>query len=161
MLMKTHGLLVCFFLLIVGCAGKKVETIETKAGSFVLGHGFSIDAHYDEGVDRLVPGYKLLTVAIRNTSLTVIQMNFKEDQWVVVSRHGKKMKAINSLRKKDPRRWNALPEEVQRLVDYPDEVPINYTATFNLFFPKSADLDKFEELQYKNLVFRKVFKIYR
>ncbi|MBI2082851.1 MAG: hypothetical protein HYT76_04700 [Deltaproteobacteria bacterium] len=153
--------LVCFPLLIVGCAGKKLETIESRAGNFILGHGFSIDAHYDKKLDSLVPSYKLLTVAIRNTSLTVIQMNNEKDQWVLIDKSGKRHKAINSLRKKDAKRWKKLPEEVQQLVDYPESVPINYTATFNLFFPKRVDLEKFEEVHYKNVAFHRLFKIYK
>lgn len=159
--MKQLFAVVILMTLSCSCAGKRVETIETRAGNFVLGHGFSIDAHYDPRLDTVVSGYKLLTVAIRNTSLTVVPMDPQKDQWVLVGKGGRRYRAINSLRKKDPKQWKRLPEEVQRLVDYPETVPINYTATFNLFFPKTVDLEKFEEIHYKNVAFNKIFKIYK
>ena len=139
-------LLVVFFISVFlpSCAGKKKpQVIEGRAGRFILGYGFSIDAVYDPRLDKLVPDYRLLTVAIRNTSLQVIQMDASGDKWVLVNQDGKRIKAFNTLREKDNRRWKKIPEKVRNLVDYPEVVPISYTVTFNLFFPKSADLSDF------------------
>lgn len=148
--------------LLAGCAGKKKpQAIDGYAGRFILGYGFSIDAVYDPRLDKLVPDYRLLTVAIRNTSLQVIQMDASRDQWVLVNRDGKRIKAFNTLREKDNRRWKKIPEKVRNLVDYPEVVPISYTVTFNIFFPKSADLSDFKEIRYTNSPSGSLFRIHK
>jgi len=124
--------------------------VEGRAGHFIEGYGFSLDARYDPRLDEVATPYKLLTVAIRNTSLQVIRMDARKDRWVLVSAKGKKIAAINSLRIRDRKRWRRLPEETRELMEYPEFVPISYTATFNLFFPPSASLDDFQQLRFKN-----------
>lgn len=147
---KTTVLLIgC--LLLAACAGnRRVERVEGRAGHFIPGYGFSIDARYDPKLDTLVPPYKLLTVAIRNTSLNVIRMDPRKDRWVLVDADGKKVQAINTLRARDQKRWRRLPDRMRELMDYPDYVPISYTATFNLFFAPKVALEDFRQLRFKN-----------
>jgi len=154
------------FLLIdlAGCAssgrsGKRV--IEARGGHAVPGYGFSVDAHYESDLDRLVPPYKLLTIAIRNTSLSVIEMDPRKDRWTLVGEKGKKIQAINQLRDRDRDRWERLPDEVKRLVEYPQAVPISYTVTSNLFFPSSARLERFSEIRYYNAASGDLLKVFK
>jgi hypothetical protein len=136
-------------------------TIEGKAGDFIRGHGFSIDAQYDARLDSLVTPYKVLSIAIRNTSLNVIQMDAKKDTWVIVDRRGKSHRGFTSIRKRNPKRWESLPREARELMEYPELVPINYTATFNIFFPRTANLEGFQEIRYNNATFRESYRIYK
>lgn len=146
--------------LLIACAGRpRPETVEGRAGRFLPRHGFSIDARYDPKLDDLVPRYKPLAVAIRNTSLRVIFMDARKDRWFLVDGGGKKIRAVNSLRLRDPKVWGSLPEGVRRLVDYPEVVPISYTATFNLFFPAKASLKGFREVHYWNAFWNENFRI--
>lgn len=151
---------IILLVLLVGCAGRhRAETIDGKAGRFIVGYGFSIDAQYDPQLDSLARPYKLVTVAVRNTSLTVIRMDARKDQWYLIDEKGKKVKGINSLRLQDKKRWSRLPGPTKELVDYPEVVPISYTVTFNLFFPPSASLKNFQEIWYQNAASGKQFRI--
>lgn len=153
-------LILLMMVLLVGCAGKKKPpSIEAMAGSFIPGYVFSIDASYDKRLDKMVPRYQLLTIAIRNTSLNLIRMDSQKDQWLLIDEEGKKWHAINSLRLKDRQLWKGLAPRVQELVEYPKSVPISYTVTFNLFFPKKVPLADFREIRYRNAISGQEFRI--
>ncbi len=159
---KTVGLFLLLLLIQGGCAGKrKPEVAEAQAGRFIPRYGFSIDAQYDSKLDKLLPAYKTLSVGIRNTSLQLIRMEARRDRWIVVDRSGKKIRAINSLRHKDRKSWNRLSPRRRDLIEYPEVVPIGYTVTFNLFFPKKVALEDFRQIWYKNSASGQEFRIYK
>ena len=160
--MRRLKSLALLFLVVVACAPsspakRRPSRIEVEAGRFIPGYGFSIDAGYDPRFDNLIPGYKLLTVVIRNTSLSVIDADAKRDRWVVVDVKGKRYSAINSLKYKDRPLWRDLPEKLKGLIDYPEEIPISYTVTFDLLFPRSLDLRDFQAVHYKNAAWGQEF----
>ncbi len=130
---------------------KSSSQVEAQAGRLVAEYSISIDADYDPRLDDLIPGYKLLPVSFRNMSLRSIPMDVKRDRWVVVGEKGKRYRAVNSLRVKDPKIWRELPEDLRSLIDYPELVPINYSVTFDLLLPKKANLDYFREIRYTSV----------
>jgi hypothetical protein len=110
--------------------------------------GIVIDANYDQKLDGIVPGYKIVTVALTNRSIDLIKLDQANDQWFVEDAVGKKLKGINSLRLRDPQTWTNLPNKVRDIIDYPGGVQIGYTQTFDLFFPESTDLDRFRSISF-------------
>lgn len=159
------GLGILIFLFLFACvssppkAHRRPKKVEAPAGKFIPGYGFSIDARYDPRFDNLVPGYKLLTVVIRNTSLQVIQTDRKKDRWVVIDREGKKHRGIVNLKARDRDLWIDLPEKLKGLIDYPDDIPISYTATFDLLFPLTVPLKGFREVVFKNATWDQEFLV--
>ncbi len=108
----------------------------------------TIDATYDTKLDGVVPGYKILTVALTNRSVDVIKLDPVHDQWTIEDSRGQKQKAIVSLQIADPDVWNLLPSKVKDLVDYPAGVQMGYTQTFDLFFPSKIDLERFRSISF-------------
>lgn len=138
---------------------KSPQRVLAGSGEFIPGYGFSIDAAYDPRLDGLVEGYKLVTVVIRNTSLHVIQTDPKRDRWRIVDREGRARRAVNSLKLKNRELWRTLPEGLRKLIDYPENVPISYTVTFDLLFPKRVVLQEFQEIRYRNAAWGQEFRI--
>lgn len=113
-------------------------------------HGVILDANYDPRLDDLIPGYKILTVAVTNQSVDVMRLNPLKDKWEVVDAMGKKRRAINSLRIKNPHVFSQLPSKVQQLIDYPVGISVGYSETVDLFFPDHVDLNAFRTISYYN-----------
>jgi hypothetical protein len=111
-------------------------------------HGIILDANYDPRLNNFIPGYKILTVAVTNNSTDVLRLNPLKDRWEVVDAYGKRHKAINSLRIKDPRTFSKLPGRVQELVDYPVGIAVGYAETVDLFFPLQVELNSFRTISY-------------
>lgn len=130
-------------------AAQAAEVIRIPSGTTVPVMGLSIDVSYDPRLDNLVPGYKILTVAINNTSLEYVQLDPFNDQWLVVDRSGRKHKAILNLREKAPNVWAKLPPKLRRLLEYPLMVSIGEDAPIDLIFPDSAPLGEFREVIFK------------
>lgn len=150
--------------LLVGCVtvnpGKRqTGRIEGQAGRTLPVYSFSVDVDYDQRLDNLVSGYKLLPVVVRNLSLSAIVMDARKDRWVVVGEKGKRYRAVNSLRLKDPVAWRELPGKMRSMIDYPEVVPINYSVTFDLLLPARAQLEYFREIRYYNAAWRQQFVI--
>jgi hypothetical protein len=160
---KLRPLLILILAAAVSCVPvhmshkKKPEKIETVAGRIIPSYSISIDANYDPRLDRLIAGYKLLPVIVKNMSLRNIIMDAKEDRWIIIGEKGQKYQAINSLKNKDHVLWREMPEKMRALIDYPEIVPINYSSTFDLILPEKAKLDYFREIRYYNAVWRQEF----
>jgi hypothetical protein len=136
--------------LLTGCfsareSGKKGETSRHLD---IAKQGIILDANYDPRLNNLIPGYKILTVALTNNSTDVLRLNPLKDRWDMVDATGKKHRAINSLRIKDPQTFGKLPGKVQELVDYPVGIAVGYAETVDLFFPTSVSLDSFRTVSY-------------
>lgn len=110
----------------------------------ILSMGF--EAVYDPRLDNLIPGYKIVTVAITNSSLEYLQLDLLADQWWVVDRNKSKHKAILSLRDKNPDAWAKLAPRLRKIIEYPLMVRIADTATIDLLFPNNVRLNEFREV---------------
>lgn len=122
-----------------------------------LSMGF--EATYDPKLDGVVPGYKILTVAITNSSLEYFQMDPIADHWWVLDRGKSKRKAILSLRDKNPDAWAALPQRLRQLLEYPLLVRIGESATIDLLFPSDDNLNEFREVVFKSSSLKKTIHI--
>ena len=111
-------------------------------------NGILIDATYDSRLDNLIPGYKIVTVALTNQSYDILKLNPLKDRWEVIDSAGKPRKAINSVRVHDPQTFSQLPDRVQMLIDYPVGVNIGYSETIDLFFPTHVDLRNFRTVSF-------------
>jgi hypothetical protein len=150
----TSQLIIPLFTLLalVGCfsAEKKDAKGSSSQRMELHKHGIIIEAKYDPRLDNLIPGYKMLTVALTNNSVDVIRLNPLKDRWAVVDAYGKPRKAINSLRIKDPQTFSRLPSQVQQLIEYPVGISVGYSETVDLFFPSHLDLTSFRSVSYYN-----------
>ena len=151
--MKTKKVLTLLFLAVAFTEAACVESKkESKTSSTqrlnIPNWGINIDATYDKKLDEVVPGYKILTVAITNRSVDMIKLDPNNDQWTIEDAWGRKQRAVISLRIKDPRVWDILPPKVKDLVEYPAGVQMGYSQTFDLFFPKSVELEGFRGIAF-------------
>lgn len=156
---KILFLFVLSFLFISACvtsSGKNSKTSSTQRLN-VPNWGITIDATYDRKLDEVVPGYKILTVAITNRSVDMIKLDPNSDQWVIEDAWGRKQKAIVSLRIRDPRVWDILPPKVKDLVEYPAGVQMGYSQTFDLFFPQNVELDGFRSIAFYSATMKQNF----
>lgn len=165
--MKQRILLISLLVFVVACvpvrppsgkANKKIPSkIEGEAGRTLPIFSISIDANYDDRLDNLIYGYKLLPVSIKNMSLRLIPMDAKKDRWVIVGDAGQRHRAVNTLRFEDEKTWREMPEKLRSLIDYPEVIPIDYSVTFDLLLPEHADLKYFREIRYYNAAWKKEF----
>ncbi len=112
--------------------------------------GLTLDANYDPRLDNLIPGYKILTVAVTNQGTDVLRLNPLKDRWELTDAYGKTRKAITSLRIKDPGLFTRLPSKVQTLIDYPVGISVGYSETIDLFFHQDVDLRSFRSVSFYN-----------
>ncbi len=119
--------------------------------------GITIDASYDKKLDGLVPGYKIVTVALTNKSVDMIKLDPQNDQWLIEDAWGKKQRAIISLRIRDIKTWTTLPPKVKDIIEYPAGVQMGYTQTFDLFFPSHVDLERFRSISFYSAVLKQNF----
>ena len=155
---------ICLVLSTIGCMpfrsnpnSKQKQKIEGQAGRIIPAVSLSIDGNYESRLDNVITGYKLLSVIVKNMSLRNVEMDAKRDRWTIVGEKGRRYKAINTLRYRDPVQWRELPEKMQMLIDYPEIIPINYGVTFDLLLPKNAKLDYFKEIRYYNAAWGQEF----
>ncbi len=137
-------------------SGKDSKTSSTQRLN-VPNWGITIDATYDKKLDEVVPGYKLLTVAITNRSIDMIKLDPNGDHWTIEDAWGRKQKAVVSLRIRDPRIWDLLPPKVKDLVEYPAGVQMGYSQTFDLFFPQGVELEGFRSIAYYSSTLKQNF----
>lgn len=110
--------------------------------------GIIIDAKYDPQLDNLIPGYKILTVAVTNHGTDVLKFDPLRDRWMIVDVFGKRQKAINSLRIKNPHLFGRLPDRLQNLLEYPVGVSVGYSETIDLFFSNHVELASFRSVSF-------------
>ena len=142
-------LVVLFFSLFVTVraeAGKK-GVMRVNSGSAIPSLGLVIDANYDSRLDELTPGYKMVSVAIANQSVNILQLSLEKDVWKVKLAGSRKYhKAIHNLRTTDPKAWQAMPQRVRELTAYPVFLPIGGSMVVDLFLPDTLDLDLLTEV---------------
>ncbi len=158
-MIRRSFLLGVFLVLIssLGCFSKDIPKTASNARLNLPNWGIIIDATYDKKLDGVVPGYKVMTVALTNRSYDMIKLDPAGDQWFIEDAWGRKQKGIASLRNRDARTWGALPEKVRRLIEYPAGVQMGYTQTFDLFFPQSLELEGFRAISFYSAVMKQNF----
>src|SRR5262245_18095724 len=114
--------------------------------------GVVIDASYDRKLDGVVPGYRIMTIALTNRSVDMMKLDPVSDQWVIEDAWGRKQKAVVSLRVRDGRTWTQLHPRVQDLLEHPAGVQMGYTQTFDIFFPEHVDLERFRSISFYSAV---------
>lgn len=123
------------------------KPMRVMAGTAIPKYALGVDVSYDPRFDALVPGYKILQVALVNNSFNIIPMDPKKDKWVVRTSEGKeKYRAIADLRSGDPRAWNSLPPGAQKKMGYPLMLPVGARQVIDLFVPDSTPLETFTQV---------------
>lgn len=137
-------------LLLTACFSARESGNPKNSGNRVElhGQGIIIDAKYNADLDNLVPGYKVITVGLTNNGVDMLQLNPLRDRWEIVDGSGRKIKAYNSLRIKDPSTYSRLPQKMKEMIEYPVAVPMGYSETLDLFFPNQYDLTGFRSISF-------------
>lgn len=126
---------------------RRKGVVRVPAGTSIPKYALGVDVSYDPRFDTLVPGYKMLQVALVNNSFHMIALDPKKDKWIVRTTEGrKKYNAIADLRLKDPRAWNTLSPEVQNKISYPLILVVGARQVIDLFVPDSAPMETFTQL---------------
>ncbi len=134
---------------LTGCfTAKDAKNPKTNQHMEAGKNGITIDATYDPRLDNLIPGYKIVTVALTNNGFDVLKLNPIKDRWEIVDAAGKNRRAINSIRVHSPSLFGSLPQKVQMLVDYPVGINVGYSETIDLFFPLGTDLRNFRNISF-------------
>jgi len=149
------------FAMLTACFGEKEDNPKSSSSAHVdvNKEGIVLDAKYDNRLDNLIPGYKIVTVALTNNGIDIIKLNPLKDRWEIIDAYGKPRRAINSLRISNPRIWSGLPEKVKGLIEYPVGVSIGYTETMDLFYPANLDLTSFRSVTFYNAATDKKFDV--
>ena len=144
----------------LGCSERK-EVIAVQAGVMVPQSGIVIDVDYDPRLDSLVPGYKLLTVAIDNNTLTPLRLDSKKDRWEIQTARGRWIKVLHDLRFGREGLWRKLPSRIREMIGYPDVVGVGETGVFDLFVKSSVTLEGFRGVKYDAAQFGRIIEVQR
>lgn len=131
--------------------------VPSGTSSPAISIGFEVA--YDPRLDNLVPGYKILTMAISNNSLEYLQTDPLADRWWVVDRNKSKHKAILMLRDVDPDAWAKLAPRLRQMLEYPLLVRIADTSTVDLLFPANVNLAEFREVIFRSISRQKIIHV--
>jgi hypothetical protein len=114
---------------------KRPTTLRVPGGANIPSVGLAIDASYDPRLDDLVPGYKVVNVALFNQSFNIIVLDPSMDKWWVNFPDGRKKKVLFDLRSQAPEVWSKLPEKAKSLIAYPLYLPVGARQVIDLFVP--------------------------
>ena len=143
-----------------GCSERK-EIVPVQAGIMVPQTGIVIDVDYDPRLDNLVPGYKLLTVAIDNNTLTPFHLDPAKDRWEVQDSRGRWQPALHDLKSRREVLWRKLPNRIREIIDYPEVVGVGETGVFDIFLKSSLTLEGFRGVRYDSTQIGKVVEVQR
>lgn len=157
-------LMVPFIFCFEGCVTVKKESkknmiIGTTAGANIPNIGMAIDVSYDQGFDNVVPGYKIVTVAITNSSIDILRLDPKYDDWQLIDVKGSKHQGIVDLRSDSPKTYILLQSKLRKLIEYPLMVQVGETGTIDLLFRDSVKLDGFRSVRFKSAGLGKIIEI--
>jgi len=139
---------------------KKGENyMRIPSGSNIPSLGLALDASYDPQFDDVIKGYKMLSVAVANSSINIFGFDKENDKWVLIDSKGSKHKAILDLRTENPEAYARLPEKLRRLIEYPLMVQVGETRVVDLLFKKDVKLESFRGVQLISSTFGKTFEI--
>jgi hypothetical protein len=158
--MKHKVLIFILILLLPVLAfGKKEEKLRVPAGSNVPSLGIALDASYDPLTDEIVQGYKILSIALTNNSINIMQLDKANDRWFVVDVKGKKHKAVTDIKNVDPNLFLSLQPKLRQLLEYPIMIQVGETAVIDLLFKKNVELEGFKLVGFSNDVSKMEFEI--
>ncbi len=129
---------------------KAPDVIRVDSGTGIASMGLVFDASYDPRTDNILPGHKILSVAITNNSINILKMDALKDEWQVVDYKGGNHTAINDLRKQAPDMYINLPEKLRHLVAYPEMIQVGDTKVIDLIFKDSVNLEAFRMVKFMN-----------
>ena len=136
------------------------NVITTQGGVTIPGFSFAVDASHDARLDRLVPGYRVVNVAIVNDSFNIIMLNPEKDEWFVkVGKKKRRHPAIIDLRSFDPKAWSAIPKRAQELMAYPLAIPIGARLAIDLLVSNDVDLKYLNGIEMKIASVKTTFDI--
>jgi len=140
-------------------ADKKSNLVRIPSGSNIPSLGIAFDASYDPSTDDIVPGYKILSVAISNGSIDIMGTDSTIDKWYVVDIKGSKHEAIIDLKNEDPATYASLPPRLRQMVSYPLLVQVGETRVIDLLFKKGVNLDAFKFVRFQSGSLKKIIEI--
>ena len=145
---KSFLILIVFCILLSATNGyAKKKKVDVRGGAMVPRMGIMIDASYDSRLDNLVPGYKVVNVAIVNQSLNVVPLNPTKDKWwVKIAGLSGLKKVVFNLREQKPKLWAELPQRARGLVAYPLMLPVGARQVIDIFVPEKYDLANLTEI---------------
>lgn len=139
---------------------KKEKLIRSEAGLNIPAWGVAIDAVYDNRLDNLIPGYKILHLILTNRSTGMIFLDPRKDRWSLRDNVGERHTATNHVRFISENLWAKLPKGLQDELDYPQVVRVGNSAKIDVFFPKNVELKNFREVFWESMHFKKEFNIF-
>lgn len=139
---------------------KSPAVIKSEAGLNIPEWGVAIDSFYDERLDNLIAGYKILNIVVTNRGNGDIYLDVNQDHWKIIDSFGKKYTATNHIKQIDSKLWDKLPSDFKKKIDYPQIVRPGKSTTVDVFFPKSVTLTNFKEIIWKSKHFDKEFNIF-
>ncbi len=140
--------------------GKKSKKIVTEAGLNIPEWGVAIDAVYDNRLDNLVPGYKILNVILTNRGATTIYLDPKKDRWSILDNINNSQQGINHLRLHNEKLWFSLPAGLRSKLEYPTAVRVGNSTKIDLMYPLSVELAHFREVMWNSDHFKKEFSVH-
>lgn len=138
---------------------KSPKQITSEAGLNIPQWGVAIDAVYDNRLDSLIPGYKILNVILSNRGASSIFLDPRKDKWFIVDNIGKTYNAITHLRLVNEKLWSSLPRGLREKIEYPQTLRVGNSAKIDLFFPTGISLQNFREIGWMSSHFKKEFNI--
>ena len=117
------------------------------------------DVSYDSATDNIIPGYKILSAAIMNNSMDIIQMDRTSDDWTVMDARGSKHEAVVDLRTSDPEIYLSLPERLRKKMEYPILIQVGESRVIDLLFKDAVKLEGFRSLKFTSRMMNKSFEI--
>lgn len=139
---------------------KEADAIKSESGLNIPEWGIAIDASYDPRLDDLIPGYRILNIAITNRRPNNIILNPKYDKWTIIDNAGKKHTAYNHVKYFSRKTWKKLSDDFKAKLDYPKFVKPGNMTVVDVFLPKTVDLFQFRQIIWESKFFDKQFSIY-
>lgn len=130
--------------LVASCA--KQASVVVLPGQKIPNTNITMELAYDSALDKLIPGYKIITVGVTNQGYNPLTLNPAEDEWVIIDNHGRPHRATQSLREEDANTWIRLDAELRQKLSSPLIVSGGVAETFDLFVPDTVALDNFQSL---------------
>jgi len=138
---------------------KKEKVIRVPSGANIPSLGMALDASYDPATDGIISGYKIVSVAITNNSIDILQMDRETDEWDLVDLQGRKHAAVLDLRREAPRLYADLPERLKMMIAYPLIIQVGETRVIDLLFKNHLDLQSFRAVRFKSKISGKTIEI--
>ena len=148
-----------FVIFFLGCGGHR--TFVSLTSQRVPNHEITIDTAYDEELDLVAPGYKIIHVAIKNDSMETFFLNPEKDTWIVLDDEGKRWPASGLLNRTDPEVWQKISPELQEALSYPLAIPGGVSQVIDIFVSQKAPVEQFYGVVFDSSVLKRRFKVLR